>query len=61
MRKTEYERQDSLLRYEKTRVRHFGMLHLQRYDHETNEADARIMEAKEYEILNTLGYPDPYA
>lgn len=38
-----------------------GMLHLQSYDHETNEADAKVMEAKEYEILNTLGYPDPYA
>ena len=37
-----------------------GMLHLQGYDHETGEADARIMEAREREILAGLGYPDPY-
>ena len=37
-----------------------GMLHLQGYDHETGEADAARMEAKEREILARLGYPDPY-
>jgi probable rRNA maturation factor len=37
-----------------------GMLHLQGWDHETDE-DAEEMEAEEREILATLGYPDPYA
>lgn len=37
-----------------------GMLHLQGYDHETCDADAEIMEAREREILAALGYPDPY-
>ena len=37
-----------------------GMLHLQGYDHETGDADAERMEAVERDILNTLGYPDPY-
>ncbi|HEX5803968.1 MAG TPA: rRNA maturation RNase YbeY [Azospira sp.] len=37
-----------------------GMLHLQGYDHETGPEDARIMEAREREILAGLGYPDPY-
>ncbi|MDR1648376.1 MAG: rRNA maturation RNase YbeY [Zoogloeaceae bacterium] len=36
-----------------------GMLHLQGLDHETR-AEARRMEAREREILATLGYPDPY-
>ena len=36
-----------------------GMLHLQGYDHES-DAQARIMEEKEREILTRLGYPDPY-
>ncbi len=36
-----------------------GMLHLQGYDHETG-ADARAMEQTEREILDRLGYPDPY-
>jgi probable rRNA maturation factor len=37
-----------------------GMLHLQGYDHETGARDARRMEAREREILDGLGYPDPY-
>ncbi len=37
-----------------------GMLHLQGHDHETGEEEARIMEAREREILAGLGYPDPY-
>jgi probable rRNA maturation factor len=37
------------------------MLHLQGYDHETGEEDARIMEDREREVLAGLGYPDPYA
>ena len=38
-----------------------GMLHLQGYDHETGSDDAERMEAVEREILDALGYPDPYA
>ena len=38
-----------------------GMLHLQGYDHETGRKDAQRMEALEREILDDLGYPDPYA
>ena len=37
-----------------------GMLHLQGHDHEA-EADAAAMEARERDILRTLGYADPYA
>lgn len=37
-----------------------GVLHLQGYDHE-NEDEARVMEARESEILVKLGYADPYA
>jgi probable rRNA maturation factor len=37
-----------------------GMLHLQGYDHETGEADARRMEDKERAILASLGFADPY-
>jgi len=36
-----------------------GMLHLQGFDHR-KKADATVMEAHEREILNTLGYADPY-
>ena len=36
-----------------------GMLHLQGYDHE-NAEQAAIMEALEVEILDTLGYANPY-
>ena len=36
-----------------------GMLHLQGWDHETDE-DAQAMEDEEREILAALGYPDPY-
>lgn len=36
-----------------------GVLHLQGYDHE-NDADARVMEARESQIVAGLGYPDPY-
>lgn len=38
-----------------------GTLHLQGYDHETGEDDARIMEDKERVILAALGFGDPYA
>lgn len=36
-----------------------GALHLAGHDHEDDE-DARIMEAREVEILARLGYQDPY-
>jgi probable rRNA maturation factor len=36
-----------------------GVLHLQGYDHETDE-DAGLMEALEVQIVTKLGYPDPY-
>ena len=36
-----------------------GMLHLQGYDHQA-EADSAAMEALEVEILDTLGYSNPY-
>ncbi|HSN39001.1 MAG TPA: rRNA maturation RNase YbeY [Burkholderiales bacterium] len=36
-----------------------GVLHLQGYDHE-NDADARIMEKRESQIIAGLSYPDPY-
>ncbi len=38
-----------------------GMLHLQGHDHETGREDADRMEALEREILDALGYPDPYS
>lgn len=38
-----------------------GMLHLQGYDHEEDEAEARAMEDCERAVLAALGYPDPYA
>ena len=37
-----------------------GMLHLQGHDHETGKDDAERMEALERQILESLGYPDPY-
>ncbi|HYP67904.1 MAG TPA: rRNA maturation RNase YbeY [Thiobacillaceae bacterium] len=37
-----------------------GMLHLQGYDHETDQ-EAVIMEANETAILAKLGFSDPYA
>lgn len=38
-----------------------GTLHAQGWDHETSDADADEMEARETEILSGLGLPDPYA
>jgi probable rRNA maturation factor len=37
-----------------------GTLHAQGWDHETGEADAEAMEAREIAILAKLGYPSPY-
>ena len=36
-----------------------GMLHLQSYDHQT-DGDAQIMESLEVQILNKLGFDNPY-
>lgn len=38
-----------------------GTLHAQGWDHETSEADADEMEAYETEIMQELGFADPYA
>jgi probable rRNA maturation factor len=38
-----------------------GTLHAQGWDHETGEADAQAMEARETAILARLGFEDPYA
>ncbi len=38
-----------------------GTLHAQGWDHETSEADAEEMEARETEILRGLGQANPYA
>ena len=37
-----------------------GTLHAQGWDHETSEADADAMEARETEIMLGLGLKDPY-
>ena len=37
-----------------------GTLHAQGHDHEL-DAPARVMEARETEVLRTLGFHDPYA
>jgi len=37
-----------------------GTLHAQGWDHETSEADAQAMEARESEVLRGLGLADPY-
>lgn len=37
-----------------------GVLHLQGYDHE-KARDAKVMEARETELITRLGYTDPYA
>ena len=36
-----------------------GTLHAQGYDHE-DDVDARVMEARETELLQALGFADPY-
>lgn len=36
-----------------------GILHLQGYDH-INDADAKIMENLEVQLMSKLGFPNPY-
>lgn len=38
-----------------------GTLHAQGWDHETSDADAEAMEARETEVLARLGVANPYA
>lgn len=38
-----------------------GTLHAQGWDHETGESDAIAMETRETEILDRLGFKNPYA
>jgi probable rRNA maturation factor len=38
-----------------------GLLHLQGYDHEESQAQARRMERRERAVLARLGFGDPYA
>lgn len=38
-----------------------GALHAQGWDHETSDADAEAMEARESATLAALGLPDPYS
>ena len=37
-----------------------GTLHAQGWDHETSEADALAMEAREIEVMDGLGFKSPY-
>lgn len=37
-----------------------GALHAQGWDHETSEEDAQVMELRETEILERLGFDNPY-
>ena len=37
-----------------------GTLHAQGHDHE-DEAEAQVMEARESELMLSLGFADPYA
>ena len=37
-----------------------GALHAQGWDHETSEEDAQVMELRETEILERLGFENPY-
>jgi probable rRNA maturation factor len=38
-----------------------GTLHAQGWDHETSDADAEAMEARETQVMRVLGLDDPYA
>ena len=56
----EAREQDKLLDAHYAHLAIHGALHLAGMDHETAR-DAKIMEAREIGILETLGYPNPYA
>lgn len=58
--KNEARRQGKSLQAHLAHLTVHGMLHLQGFDHET-EDDAELMEGLETEIVSRLGYADPYA
>ena len=58
--KEEARRQGKTLEAHLAHLTVHGVLHLQGFDHETEE-DAELMEGIETEIVSKLGYPDPYA
>lgn len=55
----EAERQGKALKAHCAHMLVHGVLHLQGYDHQ-DEEQASIMENRETEILDLMGYPDPY-
>ena len=58
--KEEARRQGKTLEAHLAHLTVHGVLHLQGFDHETEE-DAELMEGIETEIVSRLGYADPYA
>jgi probable rRNA maturation factor len=56
----EAARQGKPIRDHVTHLFLHGLLHLLGYDHET-DADAKVMETKERNVLAAIGLPDPYS